>query len=180
MLGVVYARCGTARCSLCVVWYSPVWYSMVWSMCRRVQPGMVQYGVVYVLYGTVRYGIVWSSLCVVWYSPVWYSMEWSMYRMVHGVVQRDPPHPTSRSLDPVAIRPITPILLLLLLALLALSIKLPRLAPILRGGLGEVVVFWLSYYFFGMKYQPAGKEFVLSFLTRTLPCGSRTKVELIL
>ena len=106
-------------------------------MCRMVQPGMVQYGVVYVQYGTARYGIVWSglctvwysmvqygvvyvpygtvwcSLCAIWYSPVWYSMEWSMCRMVHGMVhgmvQHDPPYPTSRTLDPVAIRPITPI-----------------------------------------------------------------------
>ena len=68
---------------------------------------VVQYGVVYVPYGTARYGIVWSNLCAVWYSPVWYSMVWSMCRMVHGVVQRDPPYPTSRSLDPVAIRPIS-------------------------------------------------------------------------
>lgn len=80
-------------------------------------PGVVQYGVVYVPYGivwsglcTIWYGIVWCSLCTVWYSPAWYSMEWSMCRMVQsGMVQRDPPYPTSRSLDPVAIRPIRPI-----------------------------------------------------------------------
>ena len=34
---------------------------------------VVQYGVVYVPYSTVRYGIVWSGLCAVWYM-VWYSV----------------------------------------------------------------------------------------------------------
>ena len=98
-----------------------------------------------------------------------------MYRMVqYGMVQRDPPYPTSRTLDPVAIRPITPI------SLISPIYKTTSPSPHPLRELGEVVVFWLSYYFFGMKYQPAGKEFVLSFLTRTLPCGSRTKVEFCL
>ena len=141
-------------------------------------PGVVQPGVVYVPYGTARHGIVWRSLCVVWYSPAWYSMEWSMYRMVqYGMVQRDPPYPTSRTLDPVAIRPIRPITPI---SLISPIYKTTSPSPHPLRELGEVVVFWLSYYFFGMKYQPAGKEFVLSFLTRTLPCGSRTKVEFCL
>ncbi len=54
---------------------------------------VVQPGVVYVPYGTARYGIVWCSPCVIWYSPVWYSMVWSGLCAVWYMVCYSVTHP---------------------------------------------------------------------------------------